>query len=345
MKKHTSTLGVVLLAIATAIGMASTVTAADVNDTETTNVTVTINAETALDVKPDDLQYGNADVGTLVNNSDNGFDAVKVENTGSEDIMEVWLETTKPNSNPFGQGSTNSHDSANMLKVKPRDNSAQEIRGDETDYHYITRAEFFEDNMPLIQTGDDWSSEGFSEFLTGRIRYADDEFNYVLATDGSTCDGSGNPDAELRLANTPNTPSSLGTYDFSDSGSDYTEYNITSTAQSPYGVTQSTVTFPMSDGDTEEYDLLTACNGGGTNGFNEEHILVNRYDIQAGSSDDLQASDGSATQQILRSTTSSNDLFPGDSFTIDIAVQVPRGVPAGQLSEGTMSILAQTSTN
>lgn len=348
MKKHASTLGLVLLAIATFIGMASTATAADVNDTETTNVTVTVNAETALDVKPDDLQYGSADVGTLVNVSDNGFDAVKVENTGSEDIMQVWLETTKPSTNPFGQGDTGAHDSANFLKVKPRDANASEIVGDDTDYQYITRAEFFESDMPLIQTGDDWDSSGYGDFLTGRLRFGDDEFNYVLAksTEGGTCNGGNSPSAKIRIADTPNTPSALGTYDFSDDGSDYTEYNITEVGQTPYGVTQSTVTLTMSDGDTEDYDLLTACNDGGTAAdFDEEHVLVNRYDIQAGESDDLQSSDGSTTEQIFRSGTEANDLNPGQSFTLDIAVQVPRGVPAGQLSEGTMSILAQTSTN
>ncbi len=353
MKKHTSTLGVVLLALATVIGMASTVSAADVNDTETTNVTVTVNAETALDVKPDDLQYGNADVGTLVNESDRGFDAVKVENTGSEDIMEIWLDTTKPSDDPFGQGDQNAHDSANFLKVKPRDlTQVGGLRGNDSNYHYITRAEFFESDMPLIQTGDDWDSEGYDsgEFLTGRLRFGEDEFNYVLATDSNTCDGSGNPSAKIRIADTPNTPSSLGTYDFSDDASpqDYTEYNITTTSSGDgYGVTQSQVELNMSDNKIETYDLLTACDSGNVNSddFNQEHVLVNRYDIQAGSHNDLQSTDGSASQQILRSTQNSNDLYPGDSFTLDIAVQVPRGVPAGQLTEGTMSILAQTSTN
>lgn len=348
MKKHASTLGIVLLALATVIGMASTVSAADVNDTETTNVTVTVNAETALDVKPDDLQYGSANVGTLVNNSDRGFDAVKVENTGSEEIMQVWLETTKPSTNPFGQGSATAHDSANFLKVKPRDATPTAIVSDETDYHFITRAEFFEDKMPLIQTGSDWNSAGFGDFLTGRMRFGNDEFNYVLAKKdaASACTGSNNPSAKIRIADTPNTPSNLGTYDFSDSGSDYTEYNITTAGQTPYGITQSTVTLSMTDGDTEDYDILTACNNGNTAAdFDEEHILLNRYDIQAGESDDLQTTDGSATEQIFRSSSTGNDLSPGSRFTLDVAVQVPRGVPAGTLSEGTMSILAQTSTN
>lgn len=350
MNKMTRTFGVALLTLATVISMTSLGVAADVNDTESTNVTVTVNAETALDVKPDDLQYGSADVGTLVNESDRGFDSVKVENTGSEDIMEIWLETTKPSTNPFGQGTTSAHDSANFLKVKPRDlNQVGGLRGNESTYHYITRAEFFETDMPLIQTGTDWNSEGYDsgEFLTGRLRFGDDEFNYVLGTDGSTCDGSGNPDAKLRIANTPNTPSALGTYDFSDGGSDYTEYNITTTSSGDgYGVTQSQVDLSMSNGDVETYDILTACDSGNVNSdFNEEHILVNRYDIQSGGNDDLQATDGSISQQILRATTDSQDLYPGDSFTLDIAVQVPRGVPSGQLTEGTMSILATTSVN
>jgi hypothetical protein len=350
MKKHVSTLGLVLLAIATVIGMASTATAADVNDTETTNVTVDVTAETALDVKPDDLQYSGASVGTLVNKSDNGFDAVKVENTGSEDIMEVWLETTKPNTDPFGQGSTSAHDSANFLKVKPRDlTQVGGLRGNDSNYHYITRAEFFESDMPLIQTGTDWSgdfSSDSAEFLTGRLRFANDEFNFVLGTDGATCDGSGSPSAKIRIADTPNTPTSLGTYDFSDDGSDYSEYNITTSNQGGYGITQNQVPLNMSDNRVETYDIQTACDSGNVNTeFDQEHILVNRYDIQSGGADDLQANSGSISQQILRSTGTGDDLYPGDSFTLDIAVQVPRGVPSGQLAEGTMSILATTSTN
>jgi len=340
--KTRTTLATSFFILALAVGMASTATAAD--DNEETNVTVTVSAETALDVKPDDLQYSSAEVGSRVNNSDNGFDAVKVENTGSEDISQIWLDTTMPSTDPFGQGDSQAHNSANFLQIKPRDNSANAIRGDATTYHYIQRAEFFESNTPLIETGDDWNSEGYSDFEIGRMRLGSDEFYYVIANDGGNCDGSGSPSAKMRVADTATTPSGLGTYDFSDSGSDYTEYNITTASNSAYGISQSTVTLDNGT-ETHEYDIMTACASSVSSDFDEPHILMNRYNIEAGGATDLQANDGTVTEQIYRSTSDSDDLNPGASFTVDVAVQVPRGVPQGQLSEGTMTVKAKTSTN
>jgi len=343
MKKQAFT---ALFIAALTVGMASVGTAASEDDQETTDVNVTVASTTALDVKPDQLDYTDTDVGAQNLTSDRGFGAVRVENTGSEEIDKIWLNGTHHTSDPFGTGAAANHDAANFLQVKPKDTSALNgLQGNDTTYHFVNRVEFLQSDNSLIQTGSSWDGTAYSDFDIGRFRAGQYEFYFVIARNQAKCDGSvGDP--KMRVANTPSTPSSLGTFDFSDSGSDYTQYNITNSADTNYGVTGSGPSTPngvvlnFTDAGADKYrvyDVLTDCDGSEV-GSTEGHVLRTKYNIEAGGASDLESSDGHATLPIFSSTSS--PLQPGQSFAIDTAVEVPRGVPTGEVGEGTMSVLA-----
>lgn len=345
MKKQALT---ALFLVVLAVGMASTATAETADDTENTDVNVTVSSETALDVKPDQLTYEQVAVGDrqVTTDNDHGYDSVKVENTGSNDIQRVWLNTSFPTSNPFGQGDTNAHDSANFLQVKPLGDSTN-IRGNNTTYHYPQRYEYFQDNSPLVDLGDFESEYGTVD--VGRIRVGNNEFYFALGYD-SACDTG----SELRVGQTPSTPSSIGTNYFDSSNSDaWTAHNITTTVGTNYGITNESVSLPLdgtvdgiSEDETQSYDVLTKCDGLSNVAPTEPHLILTRYNVEAGNADNIESTEGSGGEgdvatEVWRST-GSGALSPGQSFEVDVAVQIPRGVPNGDITEGTLTVYSQS---
>lgn len=346
MKKQALT---ALFLVVLTVGMASTAMAESFDNQETSSVNVNVASETALDVKPDTLTYDSVSVGDRVNqtNNDHGYESIKVENTGSQAIQRVWMETTHPSTNPFGQGSTSAHDSANFLQVKPTDGSRTEIRGNGSTYHYVQRVEFFQDSSPLVEVGDFGTT--YENVDVGRIRTGNNEFYFALGYDGTSCDTG-----QIRIGDTPNTPSSIGTNDFSDdNNASYSAYSLGATGNS-YGIVNETVSLAM-DGtvpdldysnEVQSYDILTKCDGlGSVTGIDEPHLILTRYNIEAGGATNLdsdQASgDGNIATEIFRSVGTSNHLEPGSSFAVDVAVQVPRGVPTGDITQGTLTVYSQ----
>jgi len=343
MKKQALT---ALFLVVLTIGMASTALAETSDDKETSNVDVNVTAETALDVKPDQLTYNQVSVGDRVNVTDNshGYETLKVENTGSNDIQRVWLSTSRSSTGPFGTGTAADHDSANMLQVKPSDTSVTGVSGDGSTYHYVSRVEYFESSTPLVDLGDYDTKWG--NVSVGRARFGNNEFYVALGYDGSACTSG-----ELRVADTPTTPTSLGTvsFDSGDSGS-WTNYTIGGASESAeeVGIAQSAVSFAL-DGtvadlagsETHNYDVLTQCSSFGGDGPQEEYFTMTRYDVEEGETSNLDGGDGSQAQEIFDTASAGEDLYPGEHFGIDMAVQVPRGVPNGDLTTGKLTVYSQ----
>ena len=346
MKKQARKVATTFALIALTVGMASTAAAEETNNTETSSVDVTVSSTTALDVKPDQLTYTGIEVGERATETDNdhGYTSIKVENTGSEAIDQVWMDTSFPDTNPFGEGDANLHDSANFLQVKPSNTSSYtSLRGDSDTFHYVQRAEFFQDTSPLVELDDfEYSgteTEGYNESV-GRIRAGDNEFYFALAYDGNSC-----AEADLRVGNTPVQPDTMGTNDFSNDNSDeWTQYDISAAnSGDSYGVTNDSVTLELANPDENQtYDIMTKCSNFNPDNPSEPHLMLTKYNIEAGGHTNLFENDGNTATQIWR--TSTNDLEPGQSFATDIAVQVPRGVPAGSVSTGTLTVYSQSAT-
>ena len=160
----------------------------------------------------------------------------------------------------------------------------------------------------------------------------------------------GSGDSILRVGNTPHSSDQFGTVDFTSQGNtDYTEYDITQTGGT-YGIASNApgsdtgvrLSFTDSNGDTfyREYDVLTVCDTDKAVA-DEPHIIRTRYNVQAGDATDLTAGDltGSRAQFLLDapSSTESSMLLPGEGITIDTAIEVPQGVPAGSVQEGELT--------
>ena len=346
MKKQAFT---ALFVAALTIGMASMVTAETADATETSDINVTVSAETALDVKPDQLDYTGVAVGDRKTETSNAinYTQLKVENTGSNDIQRIWADVSTPSSNPFGQGDANVHDSANFLQIAPYDpNGLAGLNGQDT-FHYVERIEFFQERSPLVDIGS--MNTTYSDVEVGRVRFGNNEFYFALGHDGSSCQ-------EIRVANSPTVPDSLGTNDFSIANTaNWANYSMGASGDAAYQITNESVQFDLqnvegiNNAETHDYDIMATCgtgNLGSISGLDEEHLRLVRYNIDPNSVDNLVTGNGEVSEAIwdTQGGAVSDQLHPGQSFSVNVSVQVPRGVPAGDITEGTMTVYSQAFT-
>jgi len=328
------------------------------NSTEDATVDVTVESDVAVDVHPTNLVFTDGTVGSQDTASDDGYSTVDMLNTGSEYVDQIWVNTSTPGSDPFGSGSAASYDAGNFFQVKPN-NASSLLNGDDSVFHYVNRIEYpynlsQDDRVPSYLSYKSGYGADDNGVYVGRFRAADQDYLFVIYSGSpgvSRCDaGSGNSPF-MRVADTPQTDSQVGTTDFSDSGTDYTRYNMTSTVGNAFGLVdqvptgQSGVTLDLSTKQgsvTREYEVLTNCGNDGTT----PRVIRTRYNVEAAGSTDL-ATSGSRTQFLLTGSNAGSQLEPGASVSFDTAVEIPRGVAAGSVTTGdiTFVISADSSTD
>jgi hypothetical protein len=348
------------------IGMASA--AAAQTTAQDTDINVSVSGTTELDVRPTQLNYTTAlEPGVQASPSDeeNGYSAVEIENIGSNNISQVYVEASQPTTNPFGTGTTSSYDSGNFVMV----NTNSSVNGDygtaegwdtslasgvPQNYHYVNRVEFEDDPIPsyidLAQSNTPlkFSNPSTLEADVGRFREGDQWYFYTIYYDGSTdaaaCSGG---NSELWVGNDPHTPTATGTTDFTDQ-SNADVYGIES-AQGSVGVTNQSVGLEVenSTGGTEtvEYDVYTYCDGREDNlGATMRSKFNVDPDFSFTPEDDISApSDGDdGSVAILDATGAANpaaeNLNPGSYFPLDVTVKLPQGVPAGDIDGGQITL-------
>ncbi len=337
---------------------------------ETSDITVGVTSTASIDVRPTSLDYPNMDVGSQETTAtgpqdENTFGSISLENIGSEYIDRVWASSTSMTDDPFATGLPGEYNAGNFLQIKPANSTAKpSVRGNTSTYHFVNRYEFAnswddsQDDIPSYIEANPTqvrSSNPAMDTYVGRIRAGDEWYFYAIVT-GETddrCDGDGN--AVLRVGNSSHTTSDFGTVDFThpDNGGprDWTEYDIEAT-NGAYGLTASPVEVNLTDEDAHnkvrEYDFLTACSSDtgslGSVSQTDPHALRTRYNVQAGGVEDLTVASGSTgdaagtrTQFLLEASDPADMLLPGESLTVDTAVEVPQGVPEGDVNSGSIT--------
>jgi hypothetical protein len=364
------------------VAASSSVTAVTEDENDTTDVNVTVLSDIAVDVKPEELDYIDTKVGDFNGTSNQSFTAVEIENTGSEYINRIWLNTTEPSSDPFGTGSAANYDAANFMYVRPNNDSGL-LAGDDENFLPANRKEFMETNnntdadsedsldVPsyisapagspyTLRGGQSFSSADFVE--VGRVTFGDEWFFFAVPNDND-CDGTGNE--FVRFGNTSHTPDTFGTVDFQDNPNDgdpadYEDHNLTVLSNSDYGLTQSGLqggngidvsgldTDQDGDSDSVDFDLAVWCghgNSGSQSAAVQPHAYVLRYNPTAVGASDLSSEAGSATTFLIDASNTDNMLAPGGRVTVDTGVHIPLGVPEGTVSNGKLRVFVTADTS
>lgn len=360
------------LTVALAIGMTSSVTAQQQQDS---NVTVEVSSDIAIDVRPSSLAYtsngeeGALDPGAKRRVSDEDFEHLELENIGSEPLDEIYMQSTMQANDAFADPNQN-HSTGNFVTV-----STETAQGDANidvpglidlqNHHYINRVEYFEDSPPTYITTEEGDYErgdsttfSVSETNIGRLRVGEAEYFFVVYS------SSNNDDVAMRVGNTPHTPTQLGTVDFSNSGGDYTSYDnmtddepntdvfrasgqdLVSFNSSIYTGDQlisdgtASVSSTSVDGDSEtetrSYNLYVDT-------LNDQVIRTKLNTDVSSPQDSWDASETTTGQQsylVDAGNTESEALQPGENFPVDIGVQVPLGVDAETVEQGTVTVKA-----
>lgn len=336
--------------------MVGTASAQDVsaNDTEEADVTVGVSETIAVDIQPASMDFPGAVVGNRNTTSDRGFGAIEVENTGSVYIDRVWINSSTPASDPFGTGTASSYDAGNFLEVRPQDAFDNAVSGgnaDSDNWHFINRQEY------NVRPGDS-SFPSFiqlptseSNYDVGSFKRGNESIYYAIGHSGS-CTDSGT----VYVGNVSSTDNRLGTVDFTTSTEyGWTSYNVqTVTSDQSYGIAGAsvadtggnaaaseddltagqgvTLNWTYTNNDQLDYDVLTNCGS-------DPNTVRTRYNANAVGADDLDSASG-ATDYLLDAVSTSGDMiYPGETNTIQTAINVPEGVTAGDVSPGTLRVL------
>ena len=384
-------IAITLIAAGLALGMMTSATAQ--TSEQETEVTVTVDEQAIVDVRPSSLDYteggdfpetGNSALapGESRSISDKGFEHIDISNIGSVDIDQVTAEADMPNATPFA-GSATPHNTGNLVTLSTATAESNDYTGDvqlaqnsnglSENPHYLTRVEYAEDNPPeYIQVEQDGDVAGSSTFETdvGRFRVGDLEYFFVAYyQDGMTGSTS---DYELRIGQAPHTSTTLGTTDFTNSGSNYINYtgtdvnDVTGDLSGVYGrienqqfvvfdpdegsnsdnytgqnllATDGTADYTSGDftGDyVREYNLFTNFDSGDS----DNHIQRTRFNTQVydattdGTKSGDRATEDTSGAQTPLVRSGGDPLSPGQNVPINIGVQLPQGIDSDNINSG-----------
>ena len=325
-----------LVIAALTLGMVSSA-AADVSDDAEGNATVTVQVATkiAVDVTPEQLEYGSFDPGEskafATNGPSPGYGSIEIENIGSENISQVWLNASVPTERPFGTGTAASYDAGNFIKVKPDDSTAQRT---DSYFTFVNRKEWNE-SSPLryvfTPDGEDWDY--------GRFRAGENEFFWAVEKTGTPPNCAENADS-FRLGNDAHNESFTGSTDFT-TASDYSGKQPTQVGTTDkYVVTDVTPDIP-GQATEPSYDVVLECD----NANGETTATFTRYNVKADGVNDL-VEQGGITQHLINSSATNTDamLQPGENVAVNTSVQVPQGVVSntGSGYSGTLRVFVNS---
>lgn len=308
-----------------------------VNSTDNSTVTVQVAEKTAIDISPDTLAYNSVDPGSTqfgTNNEGDGenFTHVELENIGSTNISRVWMNSSTPDSRPFGSGVASNYDAGNFIQIKPQDGLTNVGAVNYNSWTFVTREEFSTDNVPeyIFTPGDAWE--------VGRFRLADQEYFWAMeqaSTDGSTC--AANADS-FRVGNLAHNKTDTGSNDFRDSSTEYTAYGIGSGASNATANGEIVATDVNVSG--RNYRMKIDCNPASASG--NVAVTRSRFNTELGYEDLTDIETGAAEYLLNASVGTENALQPGEHFSVQTRVSVPLGSAQGQADNGFLRVLVNT---
>ncbi|MEA3343871.1 MAG: hypothetical protein U9Q92_06950 [archaeon] len=274
-------------------------TAYNVNETGNATVTLTIGSKTMIDITPQVLNYGTQDPGTMIENytyNSQNLSQIQIENIGSTNLTNVWFNTTRPTSRPFGTGVVTNYDAANFLAIK---NSTMA----ESEFAFVDRLEFnHTEDIVYLTLPNNYKRQG-------RLHIGPDEYFWATASNGNYCNGT--DIATLDIGTTAHTKDATGDITLNDNAK-----TIHTSGDIDWGrVNDFTV-----DGAHYCAAVSADCS----------KVRFYRWNADAPDADNCG----------LDNRYSTTELYPGDSFAVDVRLYVPYGVPVGAVTNGTLTVLA-----
>ncbi len=275
-----------------------------INDSESANVSVSINGLIQVDINPADFAWTSLDPGGVGDNDTeaNNFFALQVENIGSRNITHVWFNATYPTANPFGVGTAANTNAGNYIVLANESG---------TSFAFINRVEYNATNALVYLTDPDGNMPPNSgQFMYGRVHNASNEYFFMI---NKSLTGQCNGSATLYIGNISHSKTQTGTVDFDTSG-ETENFTLTVHPDDPqWGYADITA------GPFQNYCVAVD--------ENCTQVFFSRWNAD-------RPFDACANSVYAWDAAISGPLTPGDSFYMWIKAYVPFGIYEGASNDG-----------
>ncbi len=285
-----------------------------VNVTDTATIDIEIAGLTLIDMNPAEFAWNAIDPGT-----EGERKQAQVENIGSTNFTYVWFNVTQPTDRPFGTGSNDSYDAANMVWISTEDDD---------DYYAVDRLEFNETRSLVYLTDPDGSiPPNGTNYTYGRFRNTSYEYFWFYDKTNGDCDG-----ATFYVGDVAHSQGITGSIDFSSCSGALTDDPGT-TCRSGALTASAVSDWCYSDINVGGRNYTLAVQ----NSTNAYRVRWFHWNIEAPGGVDWGEGD-----ELHNDRFSEIVVYPGNSTVADLVVYVPYGVAKGQLTQGTLTVIARS---
>ena len=275
-------------------------------DSDTVTISVNITQTISIDVSPNTVSW------TALTIGETGTpEYFTVTNVGSVNITSLKANMTNDNSNPYGTGNPLNYNAGEFVLLNTTTDG----------FYYVNKVNWNESIPGEVTTPTDFT-EGADSGYFGIIRTAWDNdvgqqyyfFTNRTSDSGDCLTGTAN----VLIGVEPKNVTSAGSVDFTDSGQ-YTSVSISSGGN---GV-------DISSGYFDGYCLLVAddCST----------VTLTKWNT------DLDTNSNCTNDEIFFDGSNPNELEPGSYTTLWLEPKIPNGVPDGDVSSGTLTVIASAS--
>jgi hypothetical protein len=281
--------------------IAGIVSAQQSSDDVTININVT--QSISIDVNPNSVSWNQLNIGETGTPS-----YFTVTNVGSVNITSLRANITNDATNPYGTGTSSNYNAGEFVLMNTTS----------AGFYYVNKMNWNE-SIPGEVTSPTDFTEGADTGYFGIIRTASDsdvgqDYYWFINRTASSGDCA-TSSSVLLLGNDPKNVSSTGSIDFTDSG-EYTSI--------PFGAGVSAA--DISSGDFSGYCAIISADC--------STVTLTRWNT------DLDSGSACTNDQVFYDGTSPNELSPGSYTWFWLEPKIPNGVPDGDVSQGTLTIIA-----
>ena len=273
-------------------------------NTDTIDIDINITQQVKIDVNPNSTNWTGVDTGSTTTPH-----AFEIQNIGSLNISTIDANITNAGSMPYGTGDATNFNAGDFILL----NTSW------VGFRYINKIEFNESKPSYVTPPDGWV-EGNATGYFGRFRTASDSdegqeyFFFTNMTNGSSGDCAHN--GSILIGNSPKTLTQSGTTDFS--GSDFVIVYTTNNTGSTYGIGDIPASHAL-----DEYCVAIKDDCSEVIFFHFNKAL------------DTAGNACSEDEYVFSGT-----LEPGNETEIWLEAKVPLGVSDGDVSTGTLTLIA-----
>ncbi len=298
---------------------------AQVNDTESATVGVTLTSRTMIDITPADFSWIAITPGSIGDNESeaNNYYAIQIENIGSMNITHIWFNATYPTATPFAVGTASETDAGNYVVLSGNETS--------TDYYFINRVEYGEVNTLVYLTDPDGRMPvNSSDFFHGRFRNASREYFWMVDQKDGNC-----TENTFYIGDEAHTVLSTGSIDFSNCVAGLDNDPVGGPNGCRFGLLQQNGAYGYANvnigGQGYCVTVNEDCNMTVFSHWNTDYPFNECSD--------------NYTEYAWNTTNGSDGdgfLVPGESFSMGIKVHVPYGIYEGASNQGKITVLANS---